>query len=92
MRMVSVDGRAAEAPPYKLSAQQRDNLTRSRVPTQKRLLEHGRPIARHLKTPAAGRHELDPCLRKRRMELRRQTGSAWLVVSERAVLDRDVHV
>jgi hypothetical protein len=58
---------------------------------QLRLLKHGSAIESDLELSPAGWNELHPRLGKRLPELGRQTGGPWLVVSNRAVLDRDFH-
>ena len=54
-----------------------------------RFLEDGRPIPKHLESPPARRNELHLFIGKGISDLRRQTDGAWLVVSNRAVFDRD---
>jgi hypothetical protein len=48
-------------------------------------------IAKNLESSAAGRNHLDPGIRKALLQLSRQTGGSGLIVSKRAVLDRDFH-
>ena len=55
------------------------------------LLEHRTAITLHFEASSARRNQLDSRAGKLLVELRRQTGSAWLVASDRAVLDRDCH-
>ena len=46
----------------------------------------------HLESAAAARDKFNLCMGIRRLELRRQTGGAGLVVSKRAVLDAQLHI
>jgi hypothetical protein len=55
------------------------------------LLEDRRAVAENLEATAARWHERDGGLGMLAANLGRQTDGPWFVVSERAVLDRDVH-
>ena len=56
-----------------------------------RFLENRNPVTGHLEAAAAGRDQLDIRIRPFLRELSRQPGSSGLVVSKRAVFDRDLH-
>jgi hypothetical protein len=71
--------------------QQSQHLARVRVPFELRLLKYRSAIERDLELSAAGRNELDLRLREVFPDLGRQTGGPWLVVSNGAVLYRDLH-
>jgi len=72
-------------------AEQLDDLARPRVSPELRLLEHGPVVAHHFESAAARRDQLDGRLGEVLLDLGRQTGGSWLVVSDRAVFDRDAH-
>jgi hypothetical protein len=62
------------------------------MPAQLRFLEHGNSVAMDLEPPTAGRKQLDGRCRIDRPKLGRQTGGPRFVVSDRAILDGDLHV
>jgi hypothetical protein len=62
------------------------------VPPELRFLEHGRVVHDNFESPAARRDQFDCGMRVFLSELSRQTGGSGLVVSKRAVFDRDIHV
>jgi hypothetical protein len=62
-----------------------------RVSTELGLLEYRNAVLQDLEPTAAARPELDVRARKVLRELGRQTGGPGLVVSKRAVFDRDDH-
>jgi len=68
-----------------------DDLARLGVATQRPLGEHQLPLDAHLEGAAGGLDQLDVGRRPRLLELGRQTGGPWLVASNDAVFDRDVH-
>jgi hypothetical protein len=72
-------------------AKQPYDFSRLRVALQLRLLEHRLPIAHDLEAAAARRNQLDLRLGKLVSNLGRQTDGPRFVVSNRAVLDRDLH-
>jgi hypothetical protein len=61
------------------------------VTSDLRLLEHRFAVGEDLEPTAARRNELDLRVREPLLDLGRQPDGPWLVVSERAVLDGDVH-
>src|SRR5512145_7732 len=71
-------------------AEQAEPLARLRVPSELPLGKHGLPVDPDLENAAAARYEHDFCL-EFPFELRRQTGGAWFVVSDQAILDFDPH-
>lgn len=70
---------------------ERDDLTGPRVSIEFRLLEDGNTIPMHLKPAAARRHELHDGIAELALDIGRQTDGPRFVVSNRAVLDRDIH-
>jgi hypothetical protein len=71
--------------------EQAKNLAGLRVTPDPGLLEDGHPVAKYFEAATGRRDQLDRCTGVTRPNLRRQTGGAGFVVSNRAVLDRDVH-
>jgi hypothetical protein len=61
------------------------------VPVQLRFPEDVGAVPRHLEATAARRNQLDVGVRMLLADLGRQTDGPWLVVSKRAVFDRDLH-
>jgi hypothetical protein len=61
------------------------------VPVQLRFLKDRDAVAYDLETATPRRDQLDLGVRPSLRQLRRQPGSAWLVVSKSAVFDRDFH-
>jgi hypothetical protein len=59
------------------------------MPVQLRFLKNRDAVARNLEAAAPGRDQIDLDVRPSFFQLRRQPGSAWLVVSKSAVFDRD---
>ena len=74
-----------------LVLQQAYDLARMSVAVQLRFLEYRDAVTRYLETPAPRRDQLDLDVGPSLPQLRRQPGSAWLVVSKSAVFDRDFH-
>jgi hypothetical protein len=72
-------------------AQQAYDLAWLRVSAELGLLEHGYAVSENLEPAAAARLELDVYAWKVLRDLGRQTGGPGLVVSKRAVFDRDGH-
>ena len=72
-------------------AQQANDLAWLRVSAELGLLEHRDTVLEDLEPAARARLELDVRAWKIRRELGRQTGGPGLVVSKRAVFDRDRH-
>jgi hypothetical protein len=71
--------------------EQGDHLALPCVPLQFRLLEHRSTVAHHLKPSARRGDQLDVGIRELAADLGRQPGGPWLIVSKRAVFDRDFH-
>src|SRR3954464_9086156 len=71
--------------------QKRDDFARVRVAAQLRFLEDRRAVARDLEASAARRLERDVHAREFLLQLGRQTDGPWLVASNGAVFDFDVH-
>jgi hypothetical protein len=71
--------------------EQAENLTRLGVPFFQRFLIHRHSVTEHLEAPAARRNQLDGGGGISLLQLSRQTGGSGLVVSDRAVFDRDLH-
>jgi hypothetical protein len=71
--------------------QQPHDFSGLRVPLQDRLLEDRRSIAHDLESAATRGDQPDVGIGEPLSDLRRQTGGAGLVVSNGAVLDRDLH-
>ena len=71
--------------------EQPQHFTGLRVSLEPGFLEHRRAIARHFESAALRRLQLDLGVRIPLTNLRRQTGGAWFVVSQRAILDGDSH-
>jgi hypothetical protein len=71
--------------------QQLEYFPRPRVPIQLRLLEDRRAVTVHLEASATRRQQSDFGLGIRGTNLGRQTDGPGFVVSERAVLDADLH-
>jgi hypothetical protein len=94
-RHVSADARVRVASLQRArsagGAKQADDLARLRVAPELGFLEYRHAVPRYFEPPAGARHELDVGIGKLRCELGRQPDGPGLVVSERAVLDRDVH-
>jgi hypothetical protein len=67
------------------------DLARLRVTPDLRLLKDRLAIAHDLEPTAARRHHLDLRGREFLANRGRQTDGPWLVVSDRAVFDRDPH-
>jgi hypothetical protein len=67
------------------------DLARLRVTPDLRLLKDRLAIAHDLEPTAARRHHLDLRGRELLANRGRQTDGPWLVVSDRAVFDRDPH-
>ncbi len=53
--------------------------------------EQESPVDRHIEHAARGFHKADVGVGKGLLQLSRQTGGSGLVVSDDAVLDRDLH-
>ena len=70
---------------------QRQNLARLRVPAKGQFREDQGPVHRHLEGAARRFPELEPRVRKDLLELGDQTGRPWLIASDDAVFDADVH-
>jgi hypothetical protein len=68
-----------------------DDLMGFGVAPQLRFLVHRRTVHGDLETPAARGDELHLRGRELLLDLGRQTGGAWFVVSNGAVFDRDLH-
>jgi prepilin-type N-terminal cleavage/methylation domain-containing protein len=68
-----------------------DDLARLSVSMQLRFLENRRAVGSDLEPPTARRNQLNLRARPPVSELSRQTGSSGLIVSKRAVFDRDFH-
>lgn len=73
-------------------SEQTDNLALFGVPAKLRLLENGNAIARHFEPPASRRNQLYLRIRPGLPDLSRQTDGSRLIVSKRAVFDRDFHL
>ena len=84
MRMVSGTGQPRRG-------DEGEDLARLGVMPGLRLLEDRRAVHHDFEAPAARGDERHLGVRVLRLELRRQTGGAWFVVSDRAVFDRDLH-
>ena len=67
------------------------DFPRPGVPSELRFLEKRHSVAQHFEPAASRRNQLDSGAGVPVSELSRQTGGSGLVVSERAVFDRDVH-
>jgi hypothetical protein len=61
------------------------------MPPEGKLGEDQGPVHRHFERAAGRLHQADVRFGERLLELGRQTGSPWLVVSNDAVFDRDLH-
>jgi hypothetical protein len=72
-------------------AYQSDNLARLGVATKLGLLEQRGAVFRHFESPAGAGAKLDVCIGELLCELGRQPGGPGLIVSNRAVFDRDLH-
>ena len=72
-------------------AEQANDLAWLRVSAELGLLEHRNAVLEDLEPTARTRLELDVRAWKSLRELGRQTGGPGLVVSKRAVFDRDRH-
>ncbi len=83
--MARRDGRALRL------SEQTDDLTRLGVTTRLRLLVDRHSVAEHLEPAAARPDQSNLGVRVLLADLGRQTGGAWLVVSDRAEFDRDRH-
>jgi hypothetical protein len=70
---------------------QPDNFALFGVPAKLRLLENRNAIAQHLEPSTTGRYQLDIRVRPGLPYLSRQTDGSWLIVSKRAVFNRDLH-
>lgn len=70
---------------------QSENLASLYVALFLRFSEHRDSVAQNLESSAARRHEIDCRVRVFLRELSRQTGGSGIVVSDRAVLDLDLH-
>jgi hypothetical protein len=83
----------AHSPAPKLPAlNQRQDLARLRVPAERQLGEYQSPVDGHLEGTAGRFPELELSLGKRLLELGDQTGRPWLIASNDAVFDADVHL
>src|SRR4051812_9404422 len=71
--------------------QERDDLAWLRVAAQLRFLEDRRPVTSDLEAASARRLHRDVHIRKFLLQLGRQTDGPWLVASNGAVFDFDVH-
>ena len=71
--------------------QQPDDLAGVGVAMKLRFLEDRNTVSRDLEAAPSRRDQLDLDVRPSLSQLRRQPGGAWLVVSKRAVFDRDFH-
>lgn len=72
-------------------SQQRYDLAGVRVSPGLLLRKDERAIALHLEYPTAPLEEIDSRIGESRVDLGRQTGGPWFVVSDDAVSDGDVH-
>jgi hypothetical protein len=72
-------------------SEQGEDLTRARMASEERLLEHWNAVLLDLEAAAGRRDEGDVGARKGAPDLGRQTDGSRLVISDRAVLDRDAH-
>jgi hypothetical protein len=72
-------------------AQQSYDLSRHRMSSELRLLKDRRAVPRYLEASTGARAKLHVRLGKLLLELGRQPDGPGLVVSNRAVLDRDLH-
>ena len=70
---------------------QRQDLSRLRVPPERLLRKHQVTVHRHLEHPARRGHQPDLGVGDLRLQLSRQTGGSWLVVSDDAILDDHAH-
>ena len=75
----------------RLVLQQPDDLARVGMAVQLRLLEDRNTVTDDLEASASRRDQLDLGVGPPLFQLRRQPGSAWLVVSKRTVFDGDFH-
>ena len=66
-------------------------LARVGVAIEGFLREHQRAVDLHFEHSAGRFQQLDIAVGKRLLQFRRQTGGAWLVVSDDAVFDGDFH-
>lgn len=71
---------------------QGQNFARLGVPPEGSLGIDQGPVGGHFERAAGRLHQANVRFRERLLELGRQTGGPWLVVSNDAVLDRDFHV
>jgi hypothetical protein len=71
--------------------EQTQNLARLGVTPFPRLLEYRNAVAKDLEAPATRRDQLDLHVGVSFLQLSRQTGGSWLVVSNSAVFDADLH-
>ncbi len=62
------------------------------MPSQLLLGEEQRPVHSDLEHPARPLHQLDPSPRMGLLDFRLQTGGAWTIVSNDAILNRDFHM
>jgi hypothetical protein len=72
-------------------AEDAEDFARPRVAVETRLLEDRLAVVHDLEASLAGGYQLHRRLRILAFDFGRQTGGPWLVVSKRAVFDRDSH-
>src|SRR6185437_14706305 len=89
--MASPNRRASNATAARRTLDQRHDLALLRVTTQLRFLEDRLAVDAHLESTTPRRLHINRPARKPLSELGRQTGGPRLVVSNRAILDRNRH-